>query len=302
MTWKVPYYPQPLPSNRIETLVLQSNPTEDGKIVFEKALSNVYLACKGIWRNIAGSNHRSGHLFFKNEPALPRTDGCLWYRSKLQVSIGNQWYPFAARSFTQTYRHLGSIVQMNLRGEWIPISLPYPLDIVHGISNRLIPLNGGIVTQEQIQGRESWSKLDPSGGEYLTKFSLDLPLWDASTGSYQGTIAESQVDSKMAWMPLQRDSEFLSEISMVGFHVPRFRVFPRCPKAYIASAGTTNTVIDLRVNGVTILATPISIPSGQFVSTSGQLNVSSVSENDRVEIYIIQAGNGAKGVKIDWPL
>lgn len=73
-------------------------------------------------------------------------------------------------------------------------------------------------------------------------------------------------------------------------------------KASLTTSGSTISEFDIKVNGVTILSTNITIDSTENTSataiTPPVISSSSVGENDKISVDIIQAGTGATGAKI----
>jgi len=68
-------------------------------------------------------------------------------------------------------------------------------------------------------------------------------------------------------------------------------------KISLSTSGSTTTTVDVNVNGSTILSSPISLTSGNFINTTTSISSADVDEDDRITIDIDVAGTDAAGLK-----
>jgi hypothetical protein len=68
-------------------------------------------------------------------------------------------------------------------------------------------------------------------------------------------------------------------------------------KISLSTSGSTTTTVDVNVNGSTILSSPISLTSGNFINTTTSISSADVDEDDRITIDIDAAGTDAAGLK-----
>lgn len=67
--------------------------------------------------------------------------------------------------------------------------------------------------------------------------------------------------------------------------------------ATLSTSGSTDSVVDVNLNGSSVLSSPITIPSGNFYSAATS-STSAITRYDTFAVDIDTAGTGAKGLKV----
>jgi hypothetical protein len=88
----------------------------------------------------------------------------------------------------------------------------------------------------------------------------------------------------------------------VTFRAPYAMTLYQIPRCSLTTVGTTTTVLDLKVNGVSVLGTvKLSIDANEKTSTTAAalttIASASVADDAEITIDVTTAGTGAKGLK-----
>ena len=292
-------YPKPTPSNRMEHARVYTSPDPgiEGSVRLDPILKNVYLACRHNWTPIAESTRTFGNFYRSSTPpTAPVVDGTIWKNEDLKVSVSDTWYSFAAKPFLRTQ---GQVLQaLNPASEsWVPLN--YELQVT-GLSSRISQLDasGNLLNVSAILGLVNYLANFTSSGTYLG--THPIPNLEVTSGVYQGSVNfNNQVRGFSILTPIVRDSQ--TPVSLFAWHAPFPATLTTCPKASLVTAGTTDTLIDIRVNGATILATPIRIvANGSYSSEGALLSTWTLANDARITVHVTQIGSGSKGLKVSW--
>lgn len=158
-------------------------------------------------------------------------------------------------------------------------------------------------------------QLDTDGGEsglninnqqlegYLERFVTEVNALDARVVALEGSASLTREFFAVA---LSDETTAISTgTAAITFRVVGSYTLHRV-RASLSTAGSGSTVVDINVNGSTILSTKLSLDASERTSTTAALQpvltVSTLSDDDEITIDIDTAGASAAGLKVyfDW--
>lgn len=132
-------------------------------------------------------------------------------------------------------------------------------------------------------------EIDFVGNNPLTTFSVDV----------SGILTNLPYDTSFALS--DETTQIVTGNSVTTIYAPRGFNLTNV-KASLTTSGSSISEFDIKVNGVSILSTNITIDANENSSSTALvppvITSSSVSDNDKITVDIIQAGTGATGAKI----
>jgi hypothetical protein len=132
-------------------------------------------------------------------------------------------------------------------------------------------------------------ELEFVGNDVSTTFNVDV----------SGILTNLPYDTSFALS--DETTQIVTGTSVTTIYAPRGFNLTNV-KASLTTSGSSISEFDIKVNGVSILSTNITIDSNENSSSTALvppvISSSSVSDNDRITVDIVQAGTGATGAKI----